>query len=811
MMLIEKIRIVGLKWFNKSNIEDITITIDELFQIIIGSNGAGKSSLIDKCLPCVGAHSDFKEVGLLHYHIKHHGHSYELISEIKGKSTRHTFKRDDEVLNDAGTGTVQRSLIEQEFNITPEIHKLLTGRNKFTVMPPTQTMNMLMRVSGLDLAYANGLFQTLKDRSRDCIGALRHIRTKIEDTTSRLSSIVIDDNADELIKQLNERIVVLTPISMTEIANLETDVTKLELEVKKAVNSIASYGDKVDGAGLRDVANVTHLASVQTGIIDSINVQLSDLYTKLHAVGVDLQSVRNENVGSAEQCKASIAELNDKLLSLGETPSDDECRDVHFTLANLKLAFEQVGCLDVDPSSILKYTRTELAELENDITSTKEVIVGLNREIDHHHSKITLADTVNAINCTKCGADVHVDGSLPQAIYNDHKAKLADLSKRHISYTTKLTEMTEKRSLYDGYDRSTTLTHNAVSCISAVTDVANDLDKVMMNPNIIMDSIATKIRRCELVKVYIETKKSIVEATRVLGVIESGKFNRLSKLEAELTVQINDLRDQLELSVSTRAKLLSTAKAATAMITAAESIADYTDRALLAVHNECLVTIVTEAKKERELLLIKSGMLESELTRRNHLINVLKDLESQEDALIESKKDLDLLSSALSPKQGLIAEQMTMFMRVFFGKLNGVLDSIFTDGIRVAPKEDISNQDYKFPLEIAGFSQGTIADGSAGEQEVINLAFRIALMKTLDLDGYPLFLDETGANFDDAHRDNMIMFVKDILASGQVSQVFMVSHFFATYGGIANFDCIVLQSDNLTVIPPNANENVIIK
>lgn len=809
-MLIEKIRIVGLKWFNKSNIEDIEITMDELFQIIVGSNGAGKSSLIDKCLPCVGMASDFKEEGLLHYNIRHHGSAYELISEIKGKTTRHTFIRDGERLNDAGTGTVQKLLIEQEFNITPEIHKLLTGRSKFTVMPPTQTMNMLMRVSGLDLAYANGLFQTIKDRSRDCIGALKHIQTKIEDTTSRLASISTVDNVESTILELNERVVILTPIAMHPINDLNTDEQSLDVSVGKTLEACRRIKGNVDTKGYTTLNAMKSAASEQSGIVNSINTQLANLYAKLQDVGGNLSAMRNDQ-GDAVSLKAEIDETK---MRLSECISDPDIKDINIisvTLSKLASIVDSIGELNLDLDSITRYNRDERQSTEEDLLEARRELVLVDSRIESDLNKIKLADSATAVNCSSCGADVHVHGSLPHETYVAIKQSLKDDGLTHIKLTDTIDDYTGLLYMYDEYDRARQAVNFVIQLAKDITGLIKDHDEVIFNHHNILIKCSSMISLWTKYKEHAVLSQRLDSLQHSLAVIESGKYNQLSVMEKDLESQIDKLKSEMSKSIEMRKDLLDNINIIEKLDTAHATISTYQTDMLARVNNKALKEVVELAKTERTRIIEQLGILQSAQSRKAHLESTLADLSSQEAKLIETKKDLDILSNTLSPKQGIIAEQMAKFMQVFFGKLNNVLGEIFNDGIKVVANSDMSKQDYKFPLEIAGFSQGTIADGSEGEQEVINLGFRIALMKTLDLDGYPLFLDETGANFDDTHRDNLIMFVKDILVSGQVSQIFMVSHYMAMHGAISNFNTIVLHGDNLSVIPPNANSHVIIK
>jgi len=106
-------------------------------QLLLGTNGSGKSSLMQELAPLPAERSDFKSGGSKVVCIEHDGVRYTLSSVFKNSTSKHGFVRHgdtDEELNQGGTAQVQRSLVEQVFGITPEIHAVLIGKERFTSM-----------------------------------------------------------------------------------------------------------------------------------------------------------------------------------------------------------------------------------------------------------------------------------------------------------------------------------------------------------------------------------------------------------------------------------------------------------------------------------------------------------------------------------------------------------------------------------------------------------------------------------------------------------------------------------------------------
>ena len=134
--------------------------------------------------------------------------------------------------------------------------------------------------------------------------------------------------------------------------------------------------------------------------------------------------------------------------------------------------------------------------------------------------------------------------------------------------------------------------------------------------------------------------------------------------------------------------------------------------------------------------------------------------------------------------------------------VNTVIDSIWTYPLKleaVVPSSNGFELDYYFP-----FTSGEelkhhkdVSDGSEGMKSVFDLAFQITALKNLDLLDYPLVLDEFGANLDRAHREKSSEMITKVMEELGFSQLFMISHFAATYGSFENANKFVLDATNI--------------
>ena len=194
---------------------------------------------------------------------------------------------------------------------------------------------------------------------------------------------------------------------------------------------------------------------------------------------------------------------------------------------------------------------------------------------------------------------------------------------------------------------------------------------------------------------------------------------------------------------------------------------------------------------------------------------IIADIQGQIDQLALEEETAKHLLNVLSPTDGLIAEGMLGFIRVFVQQMNGLLKKIWAYPLQVIDcgisTEAGAELDYKFPLMVQT-KANTVPDvrfGSSGMHEVVNLAFKVVAAKHLNLADAPLFLDEFVKSMDVTHKQTAMEGIRNLLDTQSFSQVFLISHDFETHGCLRNIETCVLDSTNITV-PGEYNTHVTI-
>ena len=72
---------------------------------------------------------------------------------------------------------------------------------------------------------------------------------------------------------------------------------------------------------------------------------------------------------------------------------------------------------------------------------------------------------------------------------------------------------------------------------------------------------------------------------------------------------------------------------------------------------------------------------------------------------------------------------------------------------------------------------------------------------------YPLFLDEPGRTFDEAHSHNLIPLIKDLVDSDRFSQILIISHDADNQRAFPDSETIIIDDRNINY-PHTYNEHV---
>ncbi len=814
-MLIEKLELKGYTRIALSGIEHMVFTPTSMVQLILGTNGCGKSSLLGELSPLPPQPSFYEKNGFKRIWITHRGRSYMLESIAKG-SWHHSFLCDGEELNPGHTGAVQKDLVKEHFNWTQELHDLLTGLDRFTTMSTAKRRQWISKLSTVDYTYALNVYQKLATRNRDNIGAAKHLNQRLTTESNSLKALEglhgLEDRIAQLRTEVNLLLTSLDPqagearLHETELHSLLRESERLAREIvqRKAVlpanRHYSSYQDVMD-----DVSYLARREDLARQMLD----RASGEYAELDAMAADLGQVGEEVPEDIEQqieaARAEIAQLHGRLRRFGQVANAEQAfQDNQRVLDGLRALFSTMP-----DNTDRAYTRQRADEVTQQIRQHQQVYQQSDTRLMQIRHRRGVIQAAKESTCPSCGyvwkegysqdelAQLDAWQAEHEAILNQQQA-LITAGQR---YLEEFAEIAAQYSTLRGYT-------NSYPTLKPLWDEILDKQLHLNNPGQSQGLFVQWAQDTELSMQIERTQHRLGQMELLAARKADGTLNHLAHRRATLTREIethtSELRETRALQQETeryRAAVDFIIRTFEQMDRLQDRIQTTYAKLVSATRNRYVDQVVHSHQDEL-------STIQRQLSEKQTLEGIVRDLETSRNQVVVRQKAYQLLAEALSPTEGMIAEEMSGFIRCLVDQMNLILEQIWTYDLVIQPCGMESNElDYRFPL-YSGTRSKDVSQGSVGQQDVVNLAFVLTVMLYLNMTDVPLYLDEPGAHFDDQHRLNLMRFIRSLMDAHQHSQLFMVSHYATQHGGFSGAETLVVDGTNIAV-PQHANKHVI--
>ena len=817
-MRIERLELYGYKRLMLNNINHFTYTPSSNYQIILGTNGSGKSSVLSELSPLPAHSSDFSKDGYKDITITHRGAEYRLVSLFK--TGRHSFRVDGEEQNPGGTGEVQKRLVEQHFGLTKELHDLLSGGVLFTTMSPSERRKWITALSTEDYTYGLGVYKKLATRARDATGAAKHLKQRLTQETSALQTLSdmtgLEERAEQLRQELNLLLTSRTP-NLPAFREMEQPLEDLLRRIMELSQTVLRLVEPLPtGATFKSIDDVNDElqrldseASTTQALLDRYTTEYSDLDSVLRDIGVDGE-VTEANVESLMlEAETEIARLMPglELFTQLSDPLDIQ-RDSHRVLDEVVEIFKLLP-----DNTDRRYSRDTVAETKVRNTELLAVIDKATLQLARIEARIAVINSAKDTTCPNCNYIWREGFSQAELMqlegWSTEHNDIADVAKGKLLNNEQFLEECERivglynrfRGLVSGYPR-----------LQPLWDYILDNKCLTDDPQKHIGLFYTWGRDVDLSCQIDEWRRKHGHfkelSTRQQKLGGASHFNqRMLKLHGEIedtTGSLSRVRSKARETRQYRDRLLKLNETVESLDRNAKNLQDHHHRMTEALRNQFIDGVVTDHQNDLALI-------QRQLTDRNALRGIVEDLANSHETVRIDHEAYALLAQELSPDEGLIAEQLTGFIAILVAQLNSVISSVWTYDFSILPCELSSGElDYKFPIQVrsAEHTGKDIGKGSKGMQQIVNLAFQLTVMLYMDLQGYPLYLDEPGEGFDEQHRANLMSFIKQLMDMGHHSQLFMVSHYASNHGAFVNAEVLVLDSSNIAV-PGEYNTHVV--
>lgn len=839
-----------------SNIQSLTINWDSNTQVIIGTNGSGKSQLMGTLTPRPLTKRRFGPKGFLRHEIEHRGVTYITQSDFSEKSSPHSFWIVDEHgnetnLNEGGSTNVQDELCVKHFGLTQTIDRLVHMSIDFCKMSEGQRESLLTKLNIYDIEF-------ITVHQKNVSSKLRALKANISMLTERKtlleSKMMASDEIAELCEEKDYHKDQLHRISLCEfkikdtLKDIQTHGANTSLE--DAMRSFTSlmkrtrgYCDEVVSqvAYLRDGLDPQedlHTQSTRSQIVRQTSQQeLSPLDEQLMEQAQEIDSITREIVTimddvTIDQVEVRLKALSDELSEIKDhvCPNPIAPRRLEEAGVQLEILHNVVSHFVRCDTSIV--SRSEYNKRIDIVHNTTDYINDLKGRIDH-----LIEERDSIIN-----NEQFTPGDIPEHPCAKNQCPL---------YYTFMMDASRTQGRIDRINTEISSLENTVS--EKQTWCEGELEVLSgMGPYMVhLDTLEGIYRACPELRETMPDDVLLTLATSPVSIYtkastyveQSKNTHRVQVLENEIVKEELHKAKLLQSSTSESDRLKwilekkkdayeELHKKADTLLTTIASC-DRVDQKIRTLeefkHNlehhdtqfqdglnhthQCLEIHVLNTLLK--LLRDSSGSHHERLGQIEMILKENDNLRSRYDeeviALLGDKqKEYKKYENLLSALDDIPKQYEVTFLNDVITLANKLIAQVFTYDFEIEPKSMDKALTYEFPIIAKKQDDGPdISEGSSAQQEMVNFTLNIALKVITGFKDYPIMTDECGSTFDPAHKQRLLSLLSSLADHRMMSQLFIINHHAAIHEGLSNAQTLVLEQSNV-MVPPVYNEHVTI-
>lgn len=791
--MITKLIIKNNAALSKKGVTYLELDTRDIFNIIVGRNGFGKTTLMGEFTMLPPDNADYLAGGYKEVHAVVGKNTY-IVKSTTGKSSEHFFIHNGKNLNEGNTLLVQRELVKIHFGVTPFIKEVITGldvRNLFTTLSAARRKEFLMGINPNDTSYALKVYDKLKSNLNALKGGLKTQRQRLAVEEGRLVQLASmePEKLQEEIRIMDDQIKnaliihgTLQNVNRNELSGIKDDIGNIisflmssHTQVKHSKPSLLTL--KVNAEATLDYYKTREIKL--SSLLGELSSQLSglDLANNNLDTYKDRLSINNRAI---EINQAELESLERKFANhelFKDVYSDPKFQASGTELINYLHSVNKTN--DPNISSGMYQSKQERAkELDNELQVIRRKLSDIQHQLDHF-------EKADSVECPKCTTrfKVGMEKVNPQQIRNEGNI----LQERKGILENEIKIISEWLEDNQGwYESMGSLTRYARRFYNPqlIINMISEYRIGKADISVLIDLIRSTMDYGEVSKTLLILKEENDNVQKQISFLESSDvetlFKRAQFVERELgSVQrsvrrvLNEIADYdrqldiIELDVQKRDRL-------GYLIQELESKLIENGQWRIKVRVEEIIQDLTPRKDQ----------LISGLIRAESLNSVIASIKENIADMERREKHTALLLDGLSPVKGLIGYLMNDFLKSVIANVNAIIQPIWTNRLHVlncstsTSDEDV-DLNYNFPV-LTGSSDKPnkdIGNCSGGEREIINFAFRVVLHRYLgDRSCLPLMMDEVGVAFDELHRGRFNAYIAEQIRLDKFPQTFMISH-----------------------------------
>lgn len=812
-----------------SRIQEIEINLDQNIQLIIGSNGSGKSTILHELFPFPPVKSSFGRNGYKELFITHDGDEYKLVFDA---SRGHFFYRNEVNLNIGNTYDIQKDLIFEYFGIDNDIHTILKCSLPVCEMTPSQRKKILMNMNPIDISLFLEKYQKVH---KDVIAYGNNLDRLYARQKQLMSKKIPEQQYQDMIARRSildnqEKLLLMWITSVTT-----------ELNNLPHVSSIES----IDQENIRSIYKVIHLfkdikRESLSSKITELNVRIDMITQNMHNVESDMSTIIksiDENESKKKIIENDVQSVSYELTHLKERIDKYAFSETFVPLSKESISdINEIATRLMDILVEITYVEYKRVLTENEVNNLGQEKMGLEYTINLKNNELNVlkakhAEILKSIRIYSVAEDCSSDKCELFNVYNSNqKTKHDELNKITFQLEKLINEvdsdkkkMTEIGELYTAQVIIWNHIKKGYSLISSnvilkrkfdITTIVNCLNESPMH---LYKTIIQYIRDSESYHEYVDIQKRIQELEIINASLNSKKSVSIEALENELknqNTQLTSLRNRHKDQMGS----MSIIKDELSVLHQFKNVKDTSHSLLNKIHDIESKTVI---QLSREYLSNLLSILSSSLQNiRSELIDITTICKEQELLLARLDTEIDSVINDLKPKfeKAKIVEKSLALLPVKYTKnfINAIIETqnYFINEVMTYPMSVISvpeNEecDFSFPVIIKDeVPAKDISLLSEGQKSIIQLAFNLAMVVELKFNRFPVYCDEYNRALDVVHSQRLTDMLLNLVKSGIMDQLFVVNHDRSMIEQLSHTGNVIVLDEKNIILPEEYNKNV---
>lgn len=800
------LKLVAFKRFPLRDLEIFEHEFGSKLLMVSGPNGAGKSSLFNELSPLPSDKNDFNTGGYKQVKIEKDGHIYDLICDFTGPA-KFSFLMDGEELNTANIVTAQRELVAQHFKITQGIHDIMIGKENFTNMSLPARKKLFSAITHLNIDKVLEGYNKLKEQQKNNTLLLKTLTSSYQVEEQKLMD---KERVDSLRADLD-----VLKGHMDSLLGMRSELQRFNQtsENTDPYNDLisATLRMKVDFGNNRVLytaypkEDLPRIKTENASSLTLVNHKLNEVYRALEVKQSELRTLERNSVANRQELldeknriNAMIARLVDSFKMFKDIDSVTEATTM--ALYKLEAALPEI-LRNLQTNIGLDGEKMFTTEKYNSLLEEKKHLLEKIQELSALEiaikNNLTVADnTEGTIACPNCQHAWPIKDALKASIHA--KGELETIQKEIILIKGRLAHnersLEETIEYFTYYKQFSLLRKETLEILEPFWTSVSKSDLIFSDPTAILTVLSSAGLEISHIGELRYAQQEVAIIDRKLAAIttsESVSIESVKQAISDLEQEANELQSQ-KFELQEQAEHLAyVSQGYDRLEEVVSDIRSAKDNVKTSNMNHLVTQVCGIIDDEIRNSRINAISIENQLHQTNTIQYTLDKYQGEINDTKENIRVLDLAIEELCPKNGLIAKSVSSFLNTIIGSVNSVISKIWEYRMILKPIDvDNDSLNYRFKVEVEDkLTIGDISSCSSGMQEIINLAFKMTVYRLLNLEGYPIFLDEFGSKLDVVHRSKVFSIIFGMINDPYFSQIFMITHIDTS---IANFKDVEL-------------------